>query len=279
MKYLKLMRVKHYIKNLMIFIPLLFSGRLFETKLLLETIIGFIAFSLMASVIYIINDIKDVEKDKKHPIKKNRPIASGKISVKQAYMLVVILLIMIILIYCLSPINKISSLIILVYLFVNISYSYGLKNIPILDVVLLVIGFIIRIIYGAFLGGIEVSNWLYLTILVFSFFMGFGKRRNELKKNDTKGREVLKNYNYEFLDKIIYMFLTLFIAFYSLWAMSIPSNYMIYTTFFVIVIVLKYSLKLESDSFGDPVDMLLSDKILLAICVVYAIFVLGILYL
>ena len=167
----------------------------------------------------------------------------------------------------------------LVYLIINIAYSLVLKNIPILDVVLLVIGFIIRIIYGAFLGCIEVSKWLYLTILVFSFFMGFGKRRNELKKNDNKGREVLKNYNYEFLDKIIYMFLTLFITFYSLWAMSVPYDYMIYTTFFVIIIVLKYSLKLESNSFGDPVDMLLGDKILLVICAIYGVSVLGILYL
>lgn len=279
MKYLKLMRIKHYIKNLLIFIPLLFSGRLFETKLLIETIVGFIAFSLMASIIYIINDIKDIEKDKNHPIKKNRPIASGKVSIKQAYILIIFLLITIVMIYLLIPINKLSSTILLLYLIINIAYSLGLKNIPILDVVLLVIGFIIRIIYGAFLGGIEVSKWLYLTILVFSFFMGFGKRRNELKKNDTKGREVLKNYNYEFLDKIVYMFLTLFIAFYSLWAMTIDSDYMIYTTFFVIIIALKYSLKLESDSFGDPVDMLLNDKILLVICVIYGMSVLGILYL
>lgn len=279
MKYLKLMRIKHYIKNLLIFIPLLFSGRLLETKLLIETIIGFISFCLMASIIYIINDIKDIEKDKNHPIKKNRPIASGKVSIKQAYILALILLIIIIAIYLLTPINKLSSIILLLYLIVNIAYSFGLKNVPILDVVLLVIGFIIRIIYGAFLGGIEVSKWLYLTILVFSFFMGFGKRRNELKKNNSKGREVLKNYNYEFLDKIIYMFLTLFIAFYSLWAMTVPSEYMIYTTFFVIIIVLKYSLKLESDSFGDPVDMLLGDKVLLVICVIYGMSVLGLLYL
>lgn len=279
MKYLELMRIKHYIKNLLIFMPLLFSGRLFEIRLLIETIIGFIAFSLMASIVYIINDIKDIEKDKNHPIKKNRPIVSGEVSIKQACILAIFLLITIVIIYLLTPINKLSSIIIFLYLIVNIVYSLGLKNVPILDVVLLVIGFILRTIYGAFLGGIEVSKWLYLTILVFSFFMGFGKRRNELKKNDSNSRVVLKNYNYEFLDKIIYMFLTLFIAFYSLWAMNTSSDYMIYTTFFVIIIALKYSLKLESDSFGDPVDMLLGDKILLMICIIYAISILSILYL
>ena len=278
MKYLKLMRVKHYIKNLLIFIPLIFSKNLFNIDLLLTTFLGFIVFSLVASIIYIINDIKDIEKDKLHPIKKNRPLASGKVSLNESYILITILLIVIIFTYLLTSLNKISILILAIYLIINIAYSFGLKNVPILDVVFLVIGFILRIIYGAFLGNIEVSRWLYLTILVFSFFMGFGKRRNEMKKNKNKSRNVLKYYNYEFLDKVTYMFLTLFIAFYSLWAMSIPSEYMIYTTFLVIIISLKYILNLENDSFGDPVDVLLGDKILLIICFVYVISVFTLLY-
>ena len=278
MKYLKLMRIKHYIKNLLIFIPLIFSKNVLDKNLFFITLLGFVLYCLTASIIYIINDIKDVEKDKLHPIKKNRPIASGKISIKKAYLLSFILLVIIILIYFLFPIPKISSIVLGVYLLINIGYSFGLKKILIVDVVLLVLGFILRIVYGAVIGNIEVSNWLYLTILVFAFFMGFGKRRNEIKKNKTKSRDVLEYYNYNFLDKIVYMFLTLLIAFYSLWAMSIPSDYMIYTTFLVIIIMLKYTLNLEGDSFGDPVDMLLGDKVLLCVCVVYVIIVFFLLY-
>lgn len=278
MKYLKLMRIKHYVKNLLIFIPLIFSRNVLDKNLFFTTLLGFVLFCLTASIIYIINDIKDVEKDKLHPIKKYRPIASGKVSIKKAYFLSFILLCIIVLIYFLFPISKISSIVLGIYLLINIGYSFGLKKIPIVDVILLVLGFILRIVYGAVIGNIEVSNWLYLTILVFAFFMGFGKRRNEIKKNNSKGRDVLKYYNYDFLDKIVYMFLTLLIAFYSLWAMSIPSDYMIYTTFLVIIIALKYTLNLEGDSFGDPVDMLFGDKVLLGVCVVYVIIVFLLLY-
>ena len=268
MKYFKLMRTKHYIKNLMIFIPLLFSGHLLNVTAITTTSIGFLAFCLSASLIYIINDIKDVENDRKHPIKKKRPIASGTISIKQAYTLAAILTLIITMIYIIAPINKLSIIILIIYVLTNVGYSLGLKNIPIIDVVILVLGFLLRIIYGAMLCNIFVSDWLYLTILVFAFFMGFGKRRNELRKN----------YNYEFLDKIIYTFITLCITFYSLWAMASPSKYMIYTTFLLIIILLKYTLKLESDSFGDPVDMLLEDKILLIMCIIYTLVVVGLLY-
>lgn len=278
MKYLKLMRIKHYIKNVLVFVPLIFSKQLFDLSLFTNILWGFILFCLTASIIYIINDIKDVEKDRKHPVKKNRPIASGSVSKKEAYGLILILLIGIVIIYLFTDINKLSSIVLILYLIINIAYSNGLKNIPILDVVILMLGFILRIIYGAFLGEIEVSKWLYLTIMVFAFFMGFGKRRNELKKNTDKSRVVLKYYNYDFLDKVIYMFLTLFITFYSLWAMTIPSDYMIFTTILVIIIILKYALNLEKDSFGDPVDMLLGDKVLLIICIIYAFSIIGLLY-
>ena len=157
MKYFKLMRTKHYIKNLMIFIPLLFSGHLLNVTAITTTSIGFLAFCLSASLIYIINDIKDVENDRKHPIKKKRPIASGTISIKQAYTLAAILTLIITMIYIIAPINKLSIIILIIYVLTNVGYSLGLKNIPIIDVVILVLGFLLRIIYGAMLCNIFVS--------------------------------------------------------------------------------------------------------------------------
>ena len=214
--YLKLMRVKHYLKNFLVFAPLLFSGMFFNTNLLLTAFLAFVAFSLTASVVYIINDIRDIEKDKLHPIKKNRPLASGVVSKKEGIFLAVILLIISIAINLCINLSFISFGILIAYLIMNIAYSFGLKNVPIIDVFILSIGFLLRIFYGAIVADIGVSSWLYLTVLSFSFYLGLGKRRNELDKSKDS-RKVLTYYNRNFLDKNMYMCLGLTIMFYSLW--------------------------------------------------------------
>ena len=116
----------------MIFIPLLFSGQLLNIPSIVTTSIGFLAFCLSASIIYIINDINDAENDRKHPIKKKRPIASGAISITQAYTLVALLALIITMIYIIAPINKLSIIILIIYVLTNVGYSLGLKNIPII---------------------------------------------------------------------------------------------------------------------------------------------------
>lgn len=277
-EYIKLMRPKHYIKNLLIFIPLIFSSNLFNLSILKNNILGFVCFSLLASIVYIINDINDCESDKKHPIKKNRPISAGKVSKTQAVILAIFLILIIVSIYLLGRINIISSILLVLYLLLNILYSLGLKNIPILDVLILVSGFVIRVIYGSLITNVITSNWLYLTIISFSFYLGFGKRRNEILKNKSNSRKVLMYYNKDFLDKVMYMFLGLFIAFYSLWSISVSSPYMIYTIFWVITISLKYSLDIEGESFGDPVDVLTNDKTLIVLCGLYGLTIFALLY-
>lgn len=284
--YINLMRPKHYIKNLLIFFPIIFSSNLFNVNLLCSTIMAFIAFSLSASIVYIVNDIKDKEKDKLHEKKKNRPIASGKVSVKNAIILAIFLFLISLLfqIGATSEVTHASYLYILVYIFINIFYSLGLKNVPLLDITILVSGFLIRVLYGASIAGISVSNWLYLTIISAAFYLGLGKRRNEIKKSGTKSREVLKYYNENFLDKNMYMCLSLAIVFYALWTVD-PSNVLktgnllIWTVPIVILILMKYSMNIENDSLGDPVDVVLEDKILLGILAIYGLVVMGIIYL
>lgn len=284
-QYLKLMRVKHYLKNALIFLPLIFSGNIINLNKLTNCIIGFIVFSLVASAVYVINDIRDIEKDRNHPIKKNRPLASGAVSKREA---IILLLILISIAYLLNllilknsciPNNKfiISYILITLYILLNIAYSFGLKNKPIIDVVILVSGFLIRILYGSAITDIQVSNWLYLTVISGSFYMGFGKRRNEIKKQGDKSREVLKRYSKEFLDKNMYVCLTLSVVFYSLWSVDpvtiarIGNNLMVWTVPIIMIILMKYSLDVEGDSFGDPVDVLFQDKILLTITFIYII--------
>ncbi len=283
--YIKLMRPQHYIKNFLIFFPLIFSGQFFDLKKLVPTLFAFLAFSFCSSVVYIINDIKDKEKDKIHEKKKNRPIASEIISVKSASILAILLFILSIFFQYLAvyKIIHISFIYLLIYLIINILYSFGLKDIPLVDIFILSMGFLIRVIFGASILKIEVSNWLYLTIMSAAFYLGLGKRRNEIKKSGNKSREVLKYYNEAFLDKNMYMCLSLSIMFYSLWTVDSNNivkfgNKLVLTVPFVILILMKYSLNIEGDCLGDPVDLVLNDKVLAILILLYGIIVMTIVY-
>ncbi len=187
-QYIKLMRVHHYIKNILVFAALACSGQLFQVKQLLAGITGFVAFCMVSSVVYIINDIRDKEKDRQHPTKCNRPIASGQVSVKNAWILAMVLLLIAALCNGIA-FHRITTILLVCYLALNLGYSFGLKNFPIVDVSILVSGFLIRILYGAMITEITISNWLYLTVIALAFYFALGKRRNELELSV----EVLEN--------------------------------------------------------------------------------------
>ena len=286
--YMQLLRVHHYLKNGLIFLPLLFSGRLFQFQLLVETIVGYISFSLIASSIYIYNDIQDIEKDKLHPLKKNRPIASGVISKKKATIVGVIVFLLALLIqlggylYFHNVGFIYATIIMLIYFVMNVLYSKGLKNIPIIDVMILAFGFVLRVLYGGALTDTEISNWLFLTVLSICMFAGFGKRRNEMIKNKSQSRKVLQEYTKNFLDKSMYLFLSLALVFYSLWCTNgfrfIETNLLTYSVLFVIFIVLKYALTSEQDSYGDPIDVILKDKTLMVVSTIYIVYMVVAIY-
>ena len=282
-KYIKLIRIKHYIKNLLIFLPIIFSKNINNINYLTNTFIGFIIFSLLSSVIYIINDLKDAERDKKHPIKCKRTIASGEITKKQAYSIIVLLIIIICISVYIFLIKNIAAILILVsYFIINILYTLKLKEIPIVDILILVIGFLLRVIFGAEIISVVVSNYLYLTILSISFYMAMGKRRNEILRTNNEGdtRKVLKEYNENFLNENMYMFLGLAIIFYSLWCVDMSSKikYIMYTIPIVMIITMKYSLSIEKGSYGDPVDVILKDKVLLVIILLFSLIVFSLLF-
>ncbi|MEG0025701.1 MAG: UbiA prenyltransferase family protein [Bacilli bacterium] len=282
--YLKLARIKHYLKNILIFIPLFFSGKLLENGNIIEAILGFIVFSLMCSFIYILNDIKDIEKDKLHEVKKKRPIASGKISKNNAIIFAFLLLLLAILIETIFiGFNNYSYIFLILYFILNLGYSLGLKNIPLLDIIILVSGFVLRVAYGATLFDIEVSNWLYLMVLSISFYLALGKRRNELVKTKGETRKVLTYYSKEFLDKSMYMFLTIAIIFYSLWCVdpiivSNSNNLMLWTVPLIMIMCLKYSMNIENNSHGDPIDVIIKDKFILLLGLIYVACLIIILY-
>ncbi len=286
MHILKLMRPHHYIKNGLLFLPLVFSQNLTNLALLTRVILGFIIFSLLSSVVYIINDINDASNDKNHAIKKTRPIASGAVSQKQAIMLAISLFIIIcILNYCLNTLSISSWIILALYFAINVLYSFGLKNYPILDISILASGFLLRVLYGSVITDILVSNWLYLTVISLSFYLSLGKRRNELTLHASTARNVLSHYSYNFLDKNMYFCMALANVFYSLWCIdksnqpgSALGSYIIWSVPLVIIICMKYSLTIESGSEGDPVDVLLKDKLLLALVFIYIVFMCVMIY-
>jgi len=285
-KYLKLARVKHYIKNIFILLPLFFGQKLFDLNLILKAVLGFFAFGLVSSVVYVINDINDAESDAKHPTKRLRPVASGAISKKNAIVFACILaFVSVICTFFACADNLISSSFIIVYFVINVLYSIKLKNYPIVDVTILASGFLLRLLFGAGIANIEISSWLYLTVLTLSFYLGLGKRRNELLRQSDETRKVLKYYNYEFLDKTMYMFMAVEIVFYSLWCVDpitierISTDKIIWSVPFVIVILLRYSFIVEGDSDGDPAEVILKDKPLLLLGLCYFLFILSLIYL
>lgn len=275
--YLRLLRVKHYIKNLLIFLPLVFSKNLLNWEALHSCLLGFLTFSLSSSTIYILNDLADVEKDRMHPVKKNRPIASGAVTPRSAVICGVICLAAGASFQLLAG-QLLSAFCILLYIALNITYSFYFKERAFSDIIILVSGFFLRVIYGAMLAGVSISAWLYLTIIAASFYLALGKRRNELKQTNGKTRKVLQYYSYEFLDKNMYMCMAIANVFYSLWAMD-GNGKMLPTAPVVLLLSMRYSYNIEKeDSQGDPVDVITHDKAILFAAMVYALYVLLVLY-
>lgn len=280
-QYLRLLRIKHYIKNALVFLPLVFSREI-NTKTLIITSIAALAFCLVASSIYIINDIRDREKDARHSTKCNRPIASGAVSVANAVVMCSALAVI-----GLAAATWVSlhtswgvMACVVIYLVLNILYSIKLKEVPVFEIAILASGFVLRTLYGGFAAQVEISNWLYLTILAGSFYMGLGKRRNEINVQGTsQTRKVLKKYNTRFLDRNMYMFLSLTIGFYSLWAVE-QGSWMAWSVPLVMVTAMRYSLLVErSTSDGDPVEVICSDFPLMGMACSYGIYMLTALYL
>lgn len=283
MKYVSLMRIRHWIKNILIFFPLVFSGNLLEQEKCIGTILGFVSFCLVSSAIYIVNDLRDIDSDRMHEVKKNRPLAQGTVSKVQGMVLIALLLVSA---AGICVWNRLGWIYVIIYLFINLLYSFGMKNIPIIDVVILGAGYIIRLLYGGVLAGTGVSDWMLLTVMMASFFLVFGKRRGEYIEYGEETRRSLKGYSRSFLDNCVNMFLTLTIIFYSLTCLDKESGVarqgvnMLWTVPFVIIICLRYMMRMESDDNcgGDPVEIVIHDPVLMVFMLFYGIAVLVSLY-
>ena len=275
--YLKEMRIKSWLKNLFVFCAIIFSLELFDGSKFIQAVILALSFCLISSAIYVLNDINDVENDRRHAVKKNRPIASGQISFPCAWILFICLIIAG---FGLAlSVNLPSFLLMLAYVVINILYSKWLKTKVVIDCFCIAAGFVLRVMVGGTIVTAGVSNWMFLTVVSLSLFMAFGKRRGELHSHGVGGtRDVLGIYEMNFLNGIVFMCAGLTMAFYSLWSISQESN-LVYTVPIVLFIVIRYLLLVFSGhSEADPTTLLLSDKTLLVSCGLCAFIMLALLY-
>ena len=274
---LKEVRISHWTKNAFIFVPLLFSKRIFEVDAVFTALLGFVAFCLSSSVIYIINDIIDREKDALHPRKKERPIASGALSISVAIITGILLLagavgtsIMI---------GHGAIVFIACYLGINLLYSYFLKHFILIDVFMISFGFLIRVLFGSAIIDVESSSWFLITTFFLTLFLGFGKRYVELKSLGTKQefRKVLGFYDLDVLSNFMNSTMTLTIVTYTIYSLdgavihNLGSDAIVYTVPLVVFALFRcvYLIRKEGQV-NDPAELLLHDPLILVSAALWA---------
>lgn len=284
---IKTMRPRQWVKNAFIFAALVFDRQLNPAHLnaILNTLAGFLVFCILSGLVYLINDIADVEADRKHPQKRHRPIASGKLTLPFAVGASIVLpLIIFPLSYALSPR---FTLVGLAYFALNLAYSKWLKHLPILDVFAIAAGFVLRVGAGVVLIQVaRFSPWLYVVTTLVSLYIGFGKRRAELAllaDDAYNHRRVLDGYTIPLLDQLITIVSSATIIAYSLYTFSAPNlpdnHVMMLTIPFVIYGIFRYLYLIQiKHGGGAPEDMLLSDRPLQATILLWGIAVVLIFY-
>ncbi|NIS79468.1 MAG: decaprenyl-phosphate phosphoribosyltransferase [Anaerolineales bacterium] len=284
--FIKTMRPKQWIKNGLIFAALVFDKQLFVLKPFLATLSGFILLSLGASAVYFVNDIADLEHDRRHPKKRFRPLASGELPLNMARGGAVALFV--IALGAGFALNTTFGTILSAYLVINLFYSFWLKHVPIIDVLVLALGFVLRVAAGVALITVQrFSPWLYLCITLLALFMGLGKRRAELvlmAEEANSHRRVFDRYTVAFLDQLIIIVSGTTIMAYSLYTFSaenLPNNHLMMLTIpFVIYGIFRYLYLINIENAGGaPEELVLSDWPLMATFVLWGLSAITILYL
>jgi decaprenyl-phosphate phosphoribosyltransferase len=241
----QLLRPSQWIKNLLLFVPIFFAGKVQDASLWLPLVLAFFSFSLMASAVYVLNDYCDIERDRLHPKKRFRPLASGVVTLPQARVLFVFLVVISLIISYLVSLSL--SGLVAAYLLLNIAYSLRLKHEAIIDITILACGFLLRIFAGSLPFEIVVSKWLIIMIFLFSMFIGIAKRRGELiLSNNNVTRKSLDGYNLQFIDVTMVMMAAVTIVCYIMYTVSeevvlrLGSDYVYLTTAFVLLGILRY---------------------------------------
>lgn len=287
--YIKLLRPKDWAKNFFLFVPSFFAKHIFTSSKIGLLLAGFAAFSCIASSIYIINDYRDIEDDRKHPVKCKRPLASGMVKPAHAIIICVGLIMAgCALAYVANP--ALQFLFVLgVYFAMNLAYSFGLKNIAILDIMILAAGFVFRVKGGAIITHTDSSDWLIIMTYLLALFMAIGKRRDDILLKESSGTEMRKSssgYNLEFLNTMLGLFSAIIIVAYISYTVSpktitrLGTYRLYYSSIFVIAGIMRYmQLVFVKQKAGSPTDILYKDRFIQVTILLWIISVYILLYL
>ncbi len=265
-----LIRPHQYVKNLFIFLPLFFAGLIAEVELLCEALAAFVAFSLSASAIYIVNDYRDIAEDRLHPKKMLRPLASG--TVRKTTAIAVMLLLFVLGLSLMAALSLTALGVLLGYIALNIGYSFFLKHISIVDVIIIAIGFVLRLFVGSTVTAIPLSMWIVSMTFLLALFLALAKRRDDLLiflNTGEKTRKVIDGYNLSFIDGAMAIMAAVVIMAYILYTtsssivQSLNSEYLYLTTLFVVVGIMRYfQVTLVEHDSASPTKVVLKDRFL-----------------
>jgi 4-hydroxybenzoate polyprenyltransferase len=268
LEYLKLLRPKDWAKNLFLFLPLFFGRKFTDLHLLNLVALGFVAFSCIASSIYIINDYRDREDDRKHPVKCKRPLASGAVSPTSALVICAVLIVAGFTMALL--IREKFAVVLAIYFLVNLGYSLGLKSIAILDLILLAAGFVLRIKAGSVISYVPLSEWIVIMVFLLAIFMAIGKRRDDVLLKLSTGtdmRKSIKGYNLELLNVLLALVSAIIVVAYLMYCMdpatiaNMGTYRLYYTSVFVMAGIMRYLqiIYVAADA-GSPTKILYKDR-------------------
>jgi 4-hydroxybenzoate polyprenyltransferase len=278
--YLQLMRIHQWVKNFFIFLPLFFAFKMNQIPLLIADVWAFIGFCFVASSIYIINDWNDIEADRLHPEKRNRPLASGTVNRKEALSLIFILLAISVSVYLFILDNYVALVLLLSYFVLNIFYSLKLKHIPIIDISIVAVGFVIRIFVGGVVTDTPLSRWIVVMTFLLAIFLALGKRRDDVVIYEKTGDKVRKNvdgYNIPFLNVAIIIVAAIMIVAYIMYTVSPEvtqrnGDNLYLTSFFVFVGLFRYlQIVFVEERSGNPTLIFLKDNFIRIILLLWAV--------
>ena len=264
----RLMRPKQWVKNTFVLAPLVFVRAYLDVDAVGNALIAFLLFCVASSATYIVNDLRDIERDRRHPVKRlKRPLAAGTVSPKAAVVLLVLLYGLLAAALFVQPY---TVLVILGYLALNLLYTYVLKDQPVLDLFAIAVGFVLRVFAGAVALSVPLSSWMAITTLCLALYLAAIKRRQELSNRGAEAREVLAQYSVSLIDRYAEMSATGALVFYSLFVIS-SNQKLVVTIPLVIFGLFRYWYVIEQHNEGEsPTDLVLTDKQLGATVVIWA---------
>ena len=277
--FIKLARPHQYVKNGFVWLPIFFGYKLEDSQAVLRTFFAFLAFCLVASVIYVLNDLKDIQEDKQHPVKKSRPLASGALSRSEAKLFIVVLSLVAVFVSAVT-LSKSVIIVLLAYFLLNLAYSFGLRHISIVDIVCIATGFVLRVFVGGLATDVWISPWLVLMVFLLALFLALAKRRDDLLLVDSNQnrRRSLESYNLDFINMAMVAMVSVLIVSYILYTVSPEvvnkhgTDKLYLTALWVIICLLRYmQITFVEQKSGSPTLVILKDIFIQVVVILWLV--------